>query len=179
MCSLSLKPPALDLLNPKSGLKTFAEGLPSSSVKFSRELSKVSRRNVFLVAATALSGAFVAGNDAGRAFNTFPLMGGTWVPEGILELEPVWRNFVENTATVQFTHRCMALATHISLCAMAQQAYNREMMWKLLPAVSRNSMKAVFLLVNAQVALGISTLLLYVPIELAALHQVSTNLFAV
>lgn len=34
-----------------------------------------------LIAVTAASGAFVAGLDAGHAYNTFPLMGGRVVPE--------------------------------------------------------------------------------------------------
>lgn len=54
-----------------------------------------------LVGLTALSGAFVAGNDAGRAFNTFPKMGDTWIPEDVLALRPLLKNFFENTSTVQ------------------------------------------------------------------------------
>jgi cytochrome c oxidase assembly protein subunit 15 len=164
----------LDLLNPKASLKSFAEKLPSAAVKYSREMSKFSRRNVFLIGATVMSGAFVAGNDAGRAFNTFPLMGDTWIPEGILDLEPMWRNFFENTATVQFDHRYLAMATYMSVSTMALQAYNRTVVWNLMPPLTRHAVRATFLVANAQVALGISTLLLYVPIELAALHQVST-----
>ena len=44
------------------------------------------------------SGAYVAGNDAGRAYNTFPMMGDEWIPEGMWTLQPAWRNLVENTA---------------------------------------------------------------------------------
>ncbi|KAH9312617.1 hypothetical protein KI387_027652, partial [Taxus chinensis] len=54
-----------------------------------------------VVALTAISGAFVAGNDAGHAFNTFPKMGDKWIPDGLFELEPTIRNFFENSATVQ------------------------------------------------------------------------------
>jgi Cytochrome oxidase assembly protein len=50
-------------------------------------------------------GAFVAGLDAGHAYNTFPLMGGRVVPEEYAAL-PGWRNAFENTAAVQFHHRC-------------------------------------------------------------------------
>ena len=42
-----------------------------------------------VVFTTAMSGAFVAGNDAGRAFNTFPKMDGQWVPDGLwTEIQP-------------------------------------------------------------------------------------------
>ena len=162
----------MDLLSPRAGMKSLAEKLPSAAIKYSREVSAASRRSAVLVAATVLSGAFVAGNDAGRAFNTFPLMGDTWIPEGILAMEPMWKNLFENTATVQFDHRYLAMATYMSITGMAMQAYQRSI-WGLLPSLTRHSMKAVVVVANAQVALGISTLLLYVPIELAALHQVS------
>jgi cytochrome c oxidase assembly protein subunit 15 len=34
-----------------------------------------------------LAGAFVAGIDAGMAYNTFPKMGDRWIPENIFEME--------------------------------------------------------------------------------------------
>ena len=59
-----------------------------------------------LIALTAASGAFVAGLDAGHAYNTFPLMGGRIIPEEYwAEGLPAWRNALENTAAVQFHHR--------------------------------------------------------------------------
>jgi cytochrome c oxidase assembly protein subunit 15 len=69
--------------------------------------------NVGLVFCTAVAGAFVAGNDAGRAFNTFPKMDGKWIPptEELFALQPVWRNWFENTALVQFDHRVLAVST--------------------------------------------------------------------
>lgn len=78
--------------------------------------------NGCLVAVTVVSGAYVAGNDAGRAFNTFPKMGDNWFPENILELTPLWKNFVENTATVQFDHRVLALSSLASIWAMYGRA---------------------------------------------------------
>lgn len=42
---------------------------------------------------------------AGRAYNTFPLMDGKWIPySDMFPLEPLWRNFMETTATVQVRH---------------------------------------------------------------------------
>jgi cytochrome c oxidase assembly protein subunit 15 len=61
-----------------------------------------------LVFVMALSGGFVAGIRAGYAYNTFPLMNGDLVPPEIFMLEPVWRNFFWNMATVQFDHRLLA-----------------------------------------------------------------------
>ena len=56
-----------------------------------------------------LSGGFVAGIRAGLAYNTFPLMNGHFIPPEIFILEPWYRNFFENMATVQFDHRMIAL----------------------------------------------------------------------
>ncbi|MCL7043141.1 hypothetical protein MKW94_015427 [Papaver nudicaule] len=77
---------------------------PSDTVAWVRGAAKIRRFAIpvsFVVGNTAISGAFVAGNDAGHAFNTFPKMGDTWFPEDILSMEPIMHNFFENTATVQ------------------------------------------------------------------------------
>ena len=58
-----------------------------------------------LIAITIVSGGFVAGLKAGKIYNTFPTMGGDWIPPGLLALEPGWRNLTENMATVQFDIR--------------------------------------------------------------------------
>lgn len=60
-----------------------------------------------LVFFTALSGAFVAGMDAGLIYNTFPKMADKWIPDDILAVSPVLRNFTENPTTVQFDHRIL------------------------------------------------------------------------
>ena len=64
-----------------------------------------------LVFLTVLSGAFVAGNDAGLAYNTFPLMADAIVPPDIFLIEPLWRNFFENVPLVQLDHRLLAMLT--------------------------------------------------------------------
>ncbi len=115
---------------------------------------------------TVLSGGFVAGLKAGLAYNTFPLMGGRWVPEGFLNLEPVWRNFFEDVATVQFDHRVLATLVFIIITAFWFMARKAE----LLPRV-RVGVHLFLLAMFIQVTLGISTLLLYVPTDLAASHQ--------
>lgn len=119
-----------------------------------------------LVFVTVLSGGFVAGLKAGMAYNTFPLMGGRVIPEGLFTLDPAWRNFFENITTVQFDHRL--LATLLFLLIPALWLLGRR------TALSRNARFGLHVLVTAlviQVLLGISTLLLFVPISLAAAHQ--------
>ncbi|KAG5550931.1 hypothetical protein RHGRI_009376 [Rhododendron griersonianum] len=92
---------------------------PAESVAWVRGAAKVKRLALplsVLVGITAVSGAFVAGNDAGHAFNTFPKMGDTWIPDDVLSMKPLLRNFFENTSTVQLDHRILAAATLVSIC---------------------------------------------------------------
>ncbi|XP_057814099.2 cytochrome c oxidase assembly protein COX15 isoform X3 [Cryptomeria japonica] len=89
---------------------------PTYSVAWVKGAAKVRRLALpvsAVVAITAISGAFVAGNDAGRAFNTFPKMGDKWIPDGLFELKPFMRNFFENTATVQVTLGISTLLSYV------------------------------------------------------------------
>jgi len=114
----------------------------------------------------ALSGGMVAGLRAGLAYNTFPLMNGRLVPPEILQLEPWWRNFLYNMATVQFVHRAIAFLLLVLVVLF---------WWRALAApLGPRQRLACHLLVATlllQVALGIATLLLVVPVALAAAHQ--------
>ena len=122
-----------------------------------------------VVAVAALSGAYVAGMDAGRAYNTFPLMEGRVVPEEYWAQWEAkgWRNFFENTAAVQFDHRVLAVTTLATVTAVwATYRGNPR-----LPPASRACLDLVMAVTAAQVALGISTLMYVVPVSLGALHQ--------
>ncbi len=119
-----------------------------------------------LIAITIVSGAFVAGLKAGLVYNTFPLMEGRWVPTGILALEPTWRNLFENTATVQFVHRLLAITT-LAAIGLVWWASRRTGM----PSALARSISVLLVLAVAQVLLGIATLLTYVPVTLGTLHQ--------
>ncbi|MFW5927251.1 MAG: COX15/CtaA family protein, partial [Wenzhouxiangella sp.] len=122
---------------------------------------------VTLVAVTILSGAFVAGLRAGLVYNDFPRMAGQWIPDGILGLEPLWRNFFENTATVQFIHRILALST----LGLVGAAWLRMRSGDPVRPAVRKAFHALFALALVQVTLGITTLMLYVPVVLGTLHQ--------
>ncbi len=119
-----------------------------------------------LVAVTVLSGGFVAGTDAGFSYNTFPLMGGRLVPEGLWILEPAWRNVFENTITVQFDHRVLAISTFFAIVALWLAAFRYS-----LSNIQRAALHFFLGTALLQVFLGISTLLLVVPVPLAAAHQ--------
>ena len=128
-----------------------------------------------LISITIISGGFVAGLKAGLIYNTFPMMGSYWLPPGLSALDPFWRNLTENMTTVQFDHRLLAIATFVLIIMYWLRARKADMPQRARPAANALLHTAVL-----QVALGISTLLLSVPVVLAAAHQaVAMVLFTV
>lgn len=123
---------------------------------------------LWLAIVTVLSGGFVAGLDAGKIFNSFPLMGGQVIPPGYFTEALGWRNAFENPIAVQFHHRVLALMTAAFLLVLAVRA-RRAM---VAPSV-RDAVGAAGLLVIVQVVLGITTLLLRVPTAIAVIHQIT------
>ncbi len=118
-----------------------------------------------LAALTILSGGFVAGLDAGFVHNTFPKMGDDWIPPDLLAATPWWLNLFENRTTVQFDHRVLAMLLLASGTALWWVSGRRA------GRVAGRWAHASFVAVWAQATLGVGTLLLFVPIPLAALHQ--------
>jgi cytochrome c oxidase assembly protein subunit 15 len=119
-----------------------------------------------LVYLMILSGALVAGTDAGFAYSTWPLMGDSFIPQGLYATSPAWMATFEDITTIQFNHRMFAYFLFVVLNVAAFLAYRstthkRGKLAALLVAVA--------LLV--QVILGISTLLLHVPVALGTAHQ--------
>jgi cytochrome c oxidase assembly protein subunit 15 len=113
-------------------------------------------------------GALVAGLRAGLAYNTWPLIDGSLIPDAarLFFEQPLWRNFFENTLMVQFVHRTMAYALWL-LAVLHAAAVLR---W-LDDASARAGALALAIAVTLQAALGILTLLYQVPIALALAHQ--------
>ena len=119
-----------------------------------------------LVLIQVVFGAFVAGKHAGLGYNTFPRMDGQWVPDEIFRLEPLWKNFFENSATLQFIHRGIAYILTLAIFSF----------WLLLKkhaANRRQRLAGNILLLGCllQVCLGVATLLYKVPLVLAVSHQ--------
>src|SRR5512134_755180 len=119
-----------------------------------------------LVVAMVVTGGFVAGIRAGYAYNTFPLMNGYWIPPEILLVEPWYLNFFNNMATVQFDHRLFAWLLAVAVPWLWYEAGRAE-----LPARARLLTHFLLTALVLQIALGISTVLLAVPVALAAGHQ--------
>ena len=132
-----------------------------------------SRRNAVVVASllsvlafiTMLSGGFVAGLDAGKIFNTFPLMEGRLVPMGYGAIDG-WRNALENPIAAQLHHRILAMLTALLLWAAAAAAFRGA--W---PRGGRRWLGTAAGIAALQIALGIATILLAVPLTVAVLHQ--------
>lgn len=130
-------------------------------------LKKLAHASKGLIFLTAVSGAFVAGLDAGLIYNTYPLMGRSLIPSDLLAEQPVWKNFVENPTTTQFDHRLLGHAAAASVL----------LSWLCARKVSspriRLASTVLLIAVIGQVTLGITTLLSSVPKTLASAHQAS------
>lgn len=98
---------ALDLLIPAEKLTANFSDTTSNALRALKRFKGLIYSTKGLVFVTALSGAFVAGMDAGLIYNTFPKMADKWIPDDILGISPVLRNFTENPTTVQFDHRIL------------------------------------------------------------------------
>jgi cytochrome c oxidase assembly protein subunit 15 len=114
----------------------------------------------------ALAGGMVAGLRAGSAYNTFPLMNGHLVPPEILMLEPWWKNFFYNMATVQFVHRAIGWLLIVWVPWFCWRALSGS-----LQPRQRRACQLLLAALALQVTLGIATLVLAVPVPLAAAHQ--------
>jgi cytochrome c oxidase assembly protein subunit 15 len=134
-------------------------------------LRKSAHYLMVLLLITIISGGFVAGLKAGSIFNSFPTMHGAWIPEGLFALDPFYLNFFENRVTVQFNHRWLAMITAILILIY----WLRSKLHRFEGHVAR-SFNLLGLMVVVQVMLGISTLLLHVPVWLGASHQAGAML---
>ncbi len=154
-----------------------ATGLLSAENSLQRDRATLQGLRRFSLSITTLifimilSGGLVAGIHAGRAYNTFPLMGGYLIPTDLFILEPWYRNFFENMATVQFDHRMIAwlLAFLIPLFWFKTRKYS-------LSSSERLACHLLLMMLAVQISLGIATLLLVVPVPLAAAHQAGAML---
>ncbi|KAJ2769670.1 Cytochrome c oxidase assembly protein cox15, partial [Coemansia nantahalensis] len=153
-----------------------AQLLAPESASFRRRIAAAT----LLVGTTCLSGAMVAGLDAGLIYSEFPLMGPALTPP-LSELwspfyargdpSAMWRNLTENPATVQLAHRALAMTTFFTLSALWWRARGLP-----LPRSARVMVHGMYGLAWLQVALGITTLVNGVPIANASAHQANSVL---
>jgi len=152
---------ALDLLAPK-------QFQPNHLKRFSYTLSGM----IFLM---ILSGGLVAGTRAGVPYPTWPLMGDSFIPLGLYSLQPAWLSAFEDMLTIQFNHRMFAYLIVGLVLTFAYKVLKSDLQGPLKFAI------CCFVgLLAIQIALGISTLIFYIPVPVAAAHQVcAVALFSV
>jgi heme a synthase len=166
------------LKEPAEGMKVLEQLQRPELRTFKRLVAALS----ILTFATAMSGALVAGLDAGLIYNDFPWMGQGLLPPKREMLDPfyshtsdqrdlVWRNMLENPVLVQLDHRVLATTTFTAVMALWLYSRFSSRLRAALPASARKGMLGVVHLVSLQVVLGISTLWYLVPTPVAAAHQ--------
>ena len=119
-----------------------------------------------LIGITVVAGGFTAGTHAGFIFNSFPDMDGHLLPPHYAKLTPFWRNLTQNLAAVQFDHRVIATLTALAIGA--------TLLVGLRTRLGKPAHDALMLLgwaVLAQYILGVTTLMLVVPVWAATMHQ--------
>jgi cytochrome c oxidase assembly protein subunit 15 len=122
---------------------------------------------MILIIIQIIYGGFVAGLNAGIGFNTWPKMGEYWIADAVYQLEPLWKNFVEGRYGVQFIHRILALTLVAFVIYIWKKGRSIQ-----LENNQKRSLNFLLGIVILQTLLGIFTLILVVPIWLAAAHQV-------
>lgn len=111
-------------------------------------------------------GAFVAGLKAGKVYNSFPTMDGEFMPDAVTYMDPVWLNFVEGLAGVQFMHRMIAYL----VAGLAVTLWVMVRKYRLTYS-TRLAVNGLLLIVVIQFVLGVLTLLNAVPVHLGVIHQ--------
>ena len=112
-----------------------------------------------------LIGALVAGIDAGRTYNDWPMMAGQFFPPNAFPEPQMWRNFFESPGLVQFIHRIVGYL----LFAFGVVVWLRGR--RSAHTATRFAFNAVFAALIIQMLLGIVTVLYAAPVQVAILHQ--------
>ena len=131
-------------------------------IEVSNGIRRLSVGLLILLGFQLMMGAFTAGLDAGRGFNTYPLMHGQWLADAALMIEPSWRNIIENGVMIQFIHRWLGALLVLGVMGLAYMSARSGMM---LPAAF------LITVTLTQFGLGVATLMLRVPVALGSLHQ--------
>lgn len=141
-------------------------GLKPRSAHGGRLLNFAAWMLICVVFVQIFAGALVAGMDAGLAYNTWPLMDGAIIPSGLTAMTPPWINAFENAKTVQFNHRMIAYG--LWLLVIFHAIWISRMS---VASIVKRSAWLIAFAVTAQALIGIATLLLAVPLDVALMHQ--------
>ena len=140
--------------------------LRPSHRKKDKRLFRLALLITFLIFLQSIFGALVAGLNAGKIYNSWPDMNGSFLPEGPFSMEPWWLNLLENHGLVQFDHRILGyLIVFFSIYIFVFAKMN------LASGPIRRATKTLMHSTFLQMILGISTLLMGVPVWLGTIHQ--------
>ncbi|KAK1444878.1 cytochrome C oxidase assembly protein COX15 [Babesia gibsoni] len=152
-----------------NGIKLLSHEARSSLVQ-STELAKVrccGKATLTSLFLTILYGTIVSGNDAGLAYNTWPKMMDSYIPDDYKEVSSV-KDMFEKTGVIQFNHRCLGYLT-TTFAALTFMAARDP----AVPVVARKLAMGTLHASLLQVALGIITVLKQVPLHGAMTHHVN------
>ena len=135
----------------------------------SRSFARAAQLLLALVAVQVFLGALVAGLRAGLTYNTWPLMDGQFIPDGLHLMRPWWRNHLESVLTVQFQHRMMAYIVLAAILAFVAAGWRRL-------SHHRRQLGALLIAVLFQFFLGVATLLSDTALGIALAHQMGALL---
>ncbi len=125
---------------------------------------------IFLVFLQIIIGAFVSGLDAGKIYQSWPLMNQTFFPDDV-SINSVFDLIkFENHSLVQFYHRGLAYLLFFYILLISYLIYKKKM-YKLY-----TSLTIVLSFLFLQVILGIFTLLSNLNIFISSLHQIGSLL---
>lgn len=110
-------------------------------------------------------GALVAGLDAGLLYDSFPMMNGRWVPDGIWIQQPWWKNLYANAETAHFLHRAGALGLTLYIISSIVTLYSRSAL------AQKRAFWALGAILVWQIILGAWTVMSHVSTTIATLHQ--------
>jgi cytochrome c oxidase assembly protein subunit 15 len=136
-----------------------------------RRLHTLSLMLLIILIIQIVYGAFVAGLDAGKVYNTWPKMDGKWITEAVYAMSPLWENFVNGLAGVQFIHRELAYVVLGLIIYIFFKARSLQLI-----KIEQQAVNLLLITACLQVILGITTLIMGVPIWLGVAHQIGAFL---
>lgn len=134
-----------------------------------KSIRNIIRISLVILIIQIIYGAFVAGLDAGLIHNHWPLMSESqFVHDTVfIEQNPLYRNFIEGKSGVQFVHRMIAYLVVLSIGYIWLKSKQQSLtIWQ------QKGINWLVILVSLQFVLGVSTLLLHVPVWLGVAHQI-------
>ena len=115
-------------------------------------------------------GAFTSGLDAGKIYQSWPLMNNYFFPDDLTYKDIIFPQVLSEPSFVQFIHRKLAYIIFIYVVIMSFYIFYRRQKEMYQPTLYLLTM------IFVQIILGIFTLLSGAYIWIASLHQISTIL---